>query len=202
MRFVVIVSIFLFILGGCTCRQASLLIDSFEGNLDKTTVDFGAGRGSKVNISASKQIKKCGEQSLRIEYESKPSGYMWVARGYDLDVKGAAKWIKKPQEIPWKKFNAFSFWMYGNNSGHIIAFDIKDNGGEMHRFIIEDNFKGWKKIICPFKDFFPRSDWQPQKAVKNGVLDFPVKSFQFEPRTPGKGVIYIDCVRLEKIKNK
>ena len=40
------------------------------------------------------------------------------------------------------------------------------------------------------------SDWQPDDAVKNGVLDFPLKSFQFEPRTPGEGVIYIDKVEL------
>ena len=86
--------------------------------------------------------------------------------------------------------------MYGSDSKTKVAFDIKDNGNEMWRFMLEDNFKGWKQIVCPFKDFFARGDWQPNSADKNYTLDFPIKSFQFEPLPEAKGALYFDDVRL------
>ena len=86
--------------------------------------------------------------------------------------------------------------MHGENSGAMIAVDIIDDGFEYWRFIIHDNFAGWKQIICPLEGFFPRGDWQPDKADKNAELDFPIRAFQFEPRPTAKGVIYIDYVHL------
>lgn len=125
---------------------------------------------------------------------------MWIARGYDLDVEGAAAWLVSPQEIDWPKYNALKVSMYGGNSGGVVALDIKDSGGEMWRFLLDDDYQGWKEIVCPFEEFFPRKDWQPDDAKKNDIIDYPVKSFQFEPRLPGKGVFYFDCVKLGKVK--
>jgi hypothetical protein len=115
-------------------------------------------------------------------------------------VKGAGKWIVEPKDIKWRAYNAISLQMYGSNSGGVVAFDIKDKGGEIWRYIIDDDFTGWKEITCRFKDFFLRRDWQPDSAEKNEMLDFPVMSFQFEPRLPGKGIYYFDCVRLIRAK--
>ncbi len=197
-----IIAIFLFVITFCGCDNSpkEVMIDSFEGPLNKQTVDYGAAEGSSVQVSADTNIKMCDAQSLKIEYDLKPSGYMWIARGYNLDVKGAARWLVKPQDIKWKSYKAISLEMYGTNSGGVVAFDIKDAGGEIFRFIIDDNFTGWKEIICPFKEFFPRKDWQPEKATKNEVIDFPIMSFQFEPRLPGKGVYHFDCVKVIKKK--
>jgi hypothetical protein len=66
-----------------------------------------------------------------------------------------------------------------------------------HKDFLLDNFQGWEKITCPFSEFFARGDWQPQNADKNAVLNFPVKSFQFEPRPDSgtkQGKLYFDCV--------
>jgi hypothetical protein len=115
-------------------------------------------------------------------------------------VKGAAKWNVEPKNIRWRKYNAISLEMYGSGSNGAVAFDIKDSGGEIWRYIIDDNFTGWKEIICPLKNFFARKDWQPDNATKNEILDFPIMSFQFEPRLPGKGVYYFGCVKLIRIK--
>jgi hypothetical protein len=177
-----------------------VLIDSFEGPLDAQTVDYGASENSQVAVHAYKTLKVCGEQSLKIEYNLKPSGYMWVARGYGLDVAGAGRWEIEPEKIFWKRYNAFSVSMRGRNAGGVIAFDIKDAGGEMWRFLLADDFEGWKEIVCPFEQFFLRGDWQPEDARKDEVLDFPIKSFQFEPRLPGTGVYYFDCVKLKRTK--
>jgi len=199
-KLILIISLLIVGFMGCSSAPAEVTIDSFEGPLTKETVDYGASEGTSLKVEADTTIKICGAQSLKIEYELKPSGYMWIARGYNLDVKGADKWEVLPQDVKWRAYNAISLEMYGTNSGGVVAFDIKDKGGEIWRYIIDDDFTGWKEIICPLKDFFVRKDWQPDSATKNETLDFPVMSFQFEPRLPGKGVYYFDCVKLVRIK--
>lgn len=190
-----------FILATVTCGLASekaLLIDDFEGAVSggpDGTVDFGAGSGSSVDVAAATDIKYSGNQSLKIVYDALPGGYMWVARGFDLDAKNAG-WPVLPQDISWDEYDTIAFYMYGSDSKVNVAFDIKDNGNEMWRFMVEDNFKGWKKISCPFNEFFARGDWQPDSADKNAALDFPLKSFQFEPRPEAKGTLYFDSVEL------
>ncbi|MBU1122222.1 MAG: carbohydrate binding domain-containing protein [Candidatus Omnitrophota bacterium] len=190
--------VFVFI--GCSVPPLDVLLDSFEGAINAETVDYGTGQGSSLKVSADKSLKICGEQSIRLEYFLKPSSYMWTARGYNLDVKGAAKWLVKPEEIKWKKYNAVSMFMYGRNTGAVIAFDVKDAGGEYWRVIIDDDFQYWKEMVFPFSHFFPRRDWQPETAQRNEVMDFPLMSFQIEPHMPGNGVCNFDCVKIIKVK--
>ena len=178
---------------------APVVIDDFEGPLTpgKTgTVDFGAGNDSKVQVSAAKDIKQSGEQSMKVMFDAVSGGYMWIARGSDIDAQPS--WLVKPTDIKWEDFNSIGFFMYGANSGAKIAFDIKDNTNEIWRYIVTDDFKGWKEIVCPLADFFARSDWQPATADKNGKIDFPIKSFQFEPLPEAKGTLYFDKVMVLK----
>ncbi|UCC94616.1 MAG: hypothetical protein JSW40_07335 [Candidatus Omnitrophota bacterium] len=191
--------VFVIILG-CSQGPVDLVIDNFEGDIHSETVDFGASEESSVEVAAERTIKASGMQSLKIEYVLKPSGYMWVARGYNLDVKGAGQWQIRPEEIKWSQYNALKLSMYGSNAGGVVALDIKDAGGEMWRFLLDDDFEGWKEITCRFNDFFVRRDWQPETADRNEVLDFPLMSFQFERRLPGEGTYYFDCIKLAKVK--
>lgn len=182
----------------CFAQEKSLLIEDFEGEIsggENGTLDFGSGNSSSVEVTADTNIKNSGAQSLKIAYDAVSGGYMWIAKGFSLDAKNAA-WLVTPESIDWKKYNAISFYIYGSGAKTKIAFDIKDSGNEMWRFIITDDFSGWKQIICPFNEFFARGDWQPQTADANAMLDFPVKSFQFEPLAEAKGALYIDTVEL------
>lgn len=188
------------ILLGCSKAPSEVLLDSFEGDISDVTVDFGSSDNSSVKVTAEKNNYICGAQALKIDYDLKTSGYMWIARGYDLDVKGAACWEVEPKDVKWKKYNALSINMNGTNAGGVVAFDIKDAGGELFRFLLDDDKNGWKTVICPFEHFFPRKDWQPETAQINEKIDFPIKSFQFEPRLPGKGVYLFDCVKVIKLK--
>ncbi len=194
------ISLFLVFSSNCAKGPSELLLDSFEGRINKETVDFGSSENSFLKVTASQDIKACGEQSLKLDYQLNPSGYMWVARGYGLDIKGAAKWEVSPQDIKWPEYNAFSLSMYGRSSGGVIAFDIKDSRGELWRFFLDDDKSGWKEVICPLAEFFPRGDWQPEDSEGNQVLDFPIMSFQFEPRIIGRGVYYFDCIKLIRTK--
>lgn len=198
----VIFIIFLVTIGVYALKLASrnLILDSFEGKISGATVDFGSGGGSQIEVLGSQDIKYHGKQAIRLKYKAISDGYMWLARGYNLDIKGAAQWLIKPQDINWPKYYALSFYMYGSNSGASVAFDIIDSGYEYFRFMVKDDFMGWKQIVCPFEQFFPRGDWQPEKAEKNARLDFPVNAFQFEPRTLGEGILYFDYMHLIRKK--
>jgi len=188
----------LFVAGVCLAEDNNLLLDDFETSVSggpAGTVDFGAGHGSSVEVSAATDIKNSGNQSLKVVYDAVPGGYIYVARGSGLDAKNA-NWTIKPSDIKWAEFGAISFYVYGADSKAEIAFDIKDNGGEIWRFITTDDSKGWKKVVASFDKFAARDDWQPNDADKNGQLDFPIKVFQFEPLAPSKGTLYFDTVEL------
>ncbi|MBU4234693.1 MAG: hypothetical protein KKF43_19450 [Proteobacteria bacterium] len=187
-------------LSGCSSHGKELLLDSFEGDLNHETVDYGSGGGANLAVTAEKDLKFHGTQSIKLEYDMSEGGYLWAARGYNIDVKGAAKWEVPPEKIKWDKYNAFSVYMYGKNSKGKVAFDIKDSGFEIWRFMIDDDFEGWKEIVMPFSEFFARADWQPFNADRNSVRDFPIMTFQLEPRRPDKGVYLFDCVSLKKVK--
>jgi len=186
---------------GLSCaEQGNLLIDDFEISVSSGpggTVDFGAGNGSVVNVTAATEIKQTGKQALKVDFDAVSGGYMYVARGEGLDAHNTG-WLVDPDSIKWEDYKAFSFYMYGTGSKGMIAFDLKDNGNEIWRFIVEDNFNGWRQVICNFDQFLARGDWQPQAADNNAVLNFPVRSFQFEPLPPLKGTIYLDTVELVK----
>ena len=181
-------------------QEEVLLIDGFEVMISggpEGTVDFGAGNGSSVEVTASTDIVHGGKQSLKVTYDAVPGGYMWVARGTDLDA-GNAGWLVKGADINWNKYNTIAFYMYGSDSQAKIAFDIKDNGGEMWRFVFADNFKGWKQLTCPLGEFVARTDWQPDSADGNAKMDLPIRSYQFEPLPPAKGTLYFDDAELMK----
>lgn len=177
-----------------------LLIDDFEGPIvggHDGTVDFGTGNGSTLAVTAVAEPVHSGKQALKAEFEALAGGYMWIARGEGVDAKNA-HWLVKPEDINWNEYKAISFWMYGAGSKAQIALEVKDSGGEIWRFISTDNFKGWKQTTCLFSLFAPRNDWQPDTSDKNGELNFPIKSYDFEPLPESKGVLYFDEVVLIK----
>ena len=201
MRKIILVSALVFGLATFAFAQESnLLLDDFEIGVvggPEGTVDFGAGNGSSVEVASAADTKYWNDLSLKVTYDAVTGGYIYIARGYGLDAKKAG-WNVKPETIKWDDYKAIAFYMYGRDSKERIAFDLKDNGGELWRFVSEDNFKGWKEVICPFQGFVARTDWQPEIANKNGVIDFPLQSYQFEPLPPAKGVLYFDKVELIK----
>jgi len=203
-RAIMITFLFLLIAGvSCSQNKDELLLDDFEGAISagpEGTIDAGSGAGSAIEVKGSAEIKYHGNQSLEIKFDAVPGGYMWAGRGYGLDVKGAAAWLVEPKDIDFGKFNAIAFYLYGGNTNAQIAIDIIDSGREYWRYLITDNFSGWKEFTISFSDFFPRGDWQPEAADKNAELNLPINAFQLEPRPIGKGTIYFDYVRLVSIK--
>lgn len=195
MRHLIMIAMLLFI--GCSAPKV-VLLDDFEGQISKETADFGSGNGSKVNVAPSLKTIYSGHQALEVDYNSVKGGYMWIARGYNLDVPGAGQWVKKPQQIDWKQYSGVSFYFYGEGNGAQIAFDVKDAQKEILRYMFTDDTKGWRKISCPFSKFVSRTDWQPQGVPVNKTIDYPVMSFQFEVKSPGEGSFCVDKVEVYK----
>ena len=186
----------------CLYKQKSpvLIIDSFEGKIiggENATVDYGSGAGATVDVSPAREPVIDGRQSLKIVYDVSGGGYMWIARGYNLAQKNAAQWRVSPEKIEWENYDALIFHLYGEASDNKIAVDLIDNGKEYWRFLITDDTIGWKELIIPFSDFSVRTDWQPDSALRNDKMDFPINVFQFEPKT-GKGTLFMDKVCLRK----
>jgi len=184
----------------CLAEGGNLLLDDFEVSVSggpEGTVDFGSGNGSTVEVTQSTDIKNSGNLALKVVYDAVDGGYIYVARGTGLDAKNA-NWGINPADIKWENYSEISFYMYGMDSKAKIAFDIKDSSSEIWRFMVIDDFKGWKKIVASFDKFVVRDDWQPNGADKNGKIDFPIKVFQFEPLPGSKGTLYFDTVELAK----
>ena len=180
----------------CSNGKNEVILDSFEGEISRKTVDYGAGADTYINVTASSEIKFCGKQSLKLEYDRVESSYMFCARGYGLDVLGATWEGKAPDKIKWDKYNAVSLQVYGNNNGKTIAFDVKDVSGEIYRHTFIDNFKGWQEVVISLVSIKVREDWQPKGIDGNKQLNFPLKAFQFEVLTVGQGTVYFDCVKM------
>ncbi len=206
-----VVLVMLCLSAGYSFAIGPLLLDSFEGQIVPAgitsgsmsgNVDYGAGGGSSVEVYADDTDKVDGKQSLKIVFFAMPGGWIWIARGYNIDVKGAGAWEVRPQEIKWDKYNAFSFWMKGTNSGKQLAFDVIDAKKEYFRYLVKDDSDKWKQVIIPFKDFEARTDWQPNNATKNKTLDFPIMTYQFEPRPKNEGEWSFDKVELVNVKEE
>ncbi|MBL7070374.1 MAG: hypothetical protein ISS27_02750 [Candidatus Omnitrophica bacterium] len=197
---VVILAAVFFFQSGILNANDALLIDNLEIAVSggpQGTVDFGSGGDSSVEVNTDSSIKNQGDQSVKVVYMAVDGGHMWIARGTGLDASNAG-WTTEVKDIDWDKYNAISVYVYGENSGSSIAFDLKDAGSEMWRYIITDDFDGWKQVVFPFDQFYARSDWQPASADNNSQMDFPVQSYQFEPLAPGKGTFYFDQVEVIK----
>lgn len=196
--FFLVVTLILFVSGSGLAENNNLLLDDFEivvSGGPEGTVDFGSGNGSSVEVTGATDIKHSGNQALKVVYDAVDGGYIYVARGSGLDAKNA-NWAIQPTDVQWEEYSAVSFYIYGTDSKAKIAFDIKDNGGEIWRFITNDDFVGWKKVVASFDNFIVRDDWQPMDADKNGQIDFPIKIFQFEPLPGSQGTLYFDTVEL------
>jgi len=178
----------------------NFIIDDFEtpiiGGLDGT-IDYGSGNGSSVEVSSEPEIKYSKDSSLKVVYDAVAGGYMWIARGFDLDAQNAG-WLVDPSDIIWDDYSGLAFYMYGSDSKNRIAVDVKDSGNEVWRFIINDDFNGWREVVCPFEQFAVRDDWQPESSDKNSIINFPLKSYQFEPLPESSGTLYFDRVELIK----
>lgn len=158
------------------------------------SVAISSSAGSALEASAEELLAYSGRQSLKMSFTVKPGGYAWLAK--DIDLSAANAGWQVAEEIDWTQYTGIAFHMFGRGTKKTLAFDLQDTGGEIWRCLVKDESRGWSRKVCGFREFFCRTDWQPEDAAKNGRMDFPLLNFRFAPLPPYKGILYIDTVEL------
>ncbi len=79
----------------------------------------------------------------------------------------------------WKGYDALSIWAAGNLSRKGFNIIITDAYNQRWIYVVDDDWKGWKRITIPFNKLRRRRDNQPPNAVLNGILNFPIKTLEF-----------------------
>lgn len=187
--------------------ENKLLIDDLEGNI---AADNGCGNGAECSITFVKKETSpadvySGNQAMKITYDKSFGGYMFCARGFGLKPametpEEKLVWTVAPESIDFQKFNAFGFYIKGNNTNNTVAVDILDKDREIFRYIFSDDSSDWKEMVISFSQFISRDDYQPNWDKRNKMIDFPIVTYQFEPLEGTgkeiKGDIIIDAVHF------
>jgi hypothetical protein len=103
----------------------------------------------------------------------------------------------------WRGFDAFSFWLYGNNTNTSLFIEILDNrkrrsttpDAELYAYAFTDNFSGWKLIIVPFEELARKEIGN--NAPNDGLGLSEVHGWAFGAlNTGGPVTYYIDDLEL------
>ncbi len=144
---------------------------------------------STANVAGTAAVSK--EQFVSPPFSAK-LGYTFNGAGYELYSTPPA--AQKPDEAP----ASVSFWIYGDGSGHRVAFRFNDATDE--RFVTPAtviNWTGWKQL-----EFAAPESWSHYLGNADGKLDLPIKTFTIEftnagGSAPKSGAIYLDDVLLK-----
>jgi endo-1,4-beta-D-glucanase Y len=163
------------------------VLDDFEsGNTTRWNTFGDAG----TTISPSIAQGRAGSYAMNVQYTVASWG--GLGQGYST-----------PRE--WNGYEAFEFWLYGNNTGNTLRLEISDNrpagstadNSERYEYKFRDDFSGWRYFSLPWASFQRRTDWQPDGALNDGLTLTQVWGFSFAPIT-GTGGFRLDQVQLMK----
>ncbi|MFN2244404.1 MAG: carbohydrate binding domain-containing protein, partial [Anaerolineae bacterium] len=90
----------------------------------------------------------------------------WGGLTHHFENGAVDTWV--PQD--WSSYEGISFWLYGNNSGTTVFFEVQDNRNpgstaddtEIWNYTFTDDFAGWQRFQIPFSDFV-------RKDIGNGA---------------------------------
>jgi hypothetical protein len=187
---------------------AASLVDGFENGLPAGSdgpTQFGfatfQGGGGSVAIGTTNSPPSpvpgaaAGNQVLRLDVTS-PNFAGLVHVFENPAVNGLA-----PQD--WSSFGAFSFWLYGHNSGNTLYVDVLDNrepgttgyAYEIWTSEFTDDFSGWGRVTIEFAAL-TRKDIA-NGAPNDGLGLTTVHGWAFGTLdTRGERTYYLDDVRL------
>ena len=90
----------------------------------------------------------------------------WGGLTHHFENETVDTWV--PQD--WSSYEGISFWLYGNNSGTTVLFEVQDNRNpgsttddtEIWNYTFADDFAGWQHFAIPFSEF-------ARKDIGNGA---------------------------------
>ncbi|MEJ2748695.1 MAG: carbohydrate binding domain-containing protein, partial [Anaerolineae bacterium] len=154
------------------------IVDDFESGLpagtdgDGNLIGFYKFEGPDAVVSfntsdtppAPVPNSAAGNNVLQLDSSVPADSWGGVVHAFENDTVDT--WVTQD----WSRFVGISFWLYGNNSGSTLFFDVLDNrapgttGDTAERYSIDivDNFTGWQHIEIPFASLH-------RKEVGNGA---------------------------------
>jgi beta-glucanase (GH16 family) len=124
----------------------------------------------------------------------------WGGLTHAFENETVDTWV--PQD--WSAYEGISFWLYGNNTGNGLFFEINENrnpgsvvnDAEIWTYPFTDDFEGWQQLTIPF-DAFTRKEIG-NGAPNDGLTLEDVHGWAFGSlQTGGAAVVYyLDSVAL------
>ncbi|MBI4891701.1 MAG: heparinase II/III family protein [Acidobacteria bacterium] len=175
-----------------TATQSAAADADWQVSIDQTQGNFTVNisvYNSNSSVAGTAAVSR--DQSVSAPFSAK-LGYNFSGAGYEL--YSVAPSAQKAGEAP----AGVSVWLYGDGSGHRVAFRLNDATDE--RFVtpaIVVNWTGWKQF-----EFIAPESWSHYLGNADGRLDLPVKSFVIEftnagGEAPKTGAIYVDDVSFK-----
>jgi hypothetical protein len=186
------------------------VLHDFESGLPSGVDPYGVAVGystfgddqSSVKISTTSKHpprpgQSAGNHVMQLDLNVK--GWGGVVKLFDDD--SAKHWIS----LDWREADAFSFWLYGNNSGASLYLHILDNrslcstvdDAERYAFEFVDDFSGWRQFTVPFADLVRRDIGNG--APNDGLGLSAVHGWGFGTlNTGGPRTYYIDDFELQR----
>ena len=108
-----------------------------------------------------------GQTGNNILYQFDANVVGWGGTTHAFENEAVDTWITQN----WSSFEGICFWVYGQNTGNDLLFEISDNrnpgsttgDAEIWSHAFVDNFSGWQLITLDFADDFTR------KEIGNGA---------------------------------
>jgi beta-glucosidase len=154
------------------------LVDDFETGLPAGTDTNGTAIGFYTfeGPSSSVALSTTGSPPADVPRIVLPNNVLqmdsdvtsWGGLIHGFENEALDSWVSQD----WSAFEGISFWLYGNNSGSGLFFEILDNrnpgatGDDAERWTypFTDDFAGWRFFNVPFTDF-------TRKEIGNGAPD-------------------------------
>ncbi|MCC6891627.1 MAG: family 16 glycosylhydrolase [Anaerolineae bacterium] len=193
-----------------------VMVDDFEGGVPYTVDEFNNGLGlipwgdkPENVILAARQLVPFSTMALPTVTDTANTV---LAVNYDITGWGGYTHAFNADggwgSMDWTAYNAVSFWLYGNNTGGVVQFDIFDNrdpnsngdSAERYYYRVTDDYTGWRQWVIPFDLFQRRTDFQPGGAPDDGLGLDEVAGYAIGfPVGAGAQVAYVDDVGLTSV---
>lgn len=99
-----------------------------------------------------------------------------------------------PRSMDWTEMKTLNLWIDGSAAGEVFYIKLVDRGHEEFMYLLVDNWKGWKRISIPLDKFHSRVDWQPENAMVNRKIDYPLKTLHIVNFYNSKATLVVDDI--------
>lgn len=152
-------------------------IDFEDGNVPG--FNYGDGEDNKPTLNVV-SAERPGSSGVKAMSAAMAAGTSWGGFFYDF-----------PEPKNWKKFDAFRFWVKGNNSGKTLTYQLKSDGITFETDYVDDS-SDWKAVEINFADLRNKDNAADRFNQKS------VTGYAFGMNNYGSGEILFDDFQVRE----